>query len=110
VRKVADDEPARVSVWLSRVLFLLVIYAVMPDVFAPYWCVEVEPTGHECRWPINLFVHRVASAPEGTKNVARDHRERSDDQRATALAARRPPTPTFRGVGTVASGRVPNTA
>jgi hypothetical protein len=74
-------EPASVSVWLPRVLFRLVIYAVMPDVFAPSWCVEVEPTGHDCRWPFNLFVHRVASATEETKNVARDHRERSDGRR-----------------------------
>jgi hypothetical protein len=36
------------------------IYAVMPDVFAPCWCVQVEPVRHERRWLINLFTYRGA--------------------------------------------------
>jgi hypothetical protein len=39
---------------------LLVIYAVMPDVFAPYWCVEVQPAGDERRWLVRLFTYRLA--------------------------------------------------
>jgi hypothetical protein len=37
----------------------VVVYAAMPDVFAPYWCVQVEPVRHERRWPINLFAYPI---------------------------------------------------
>jgi hypothetical protein len=36
-----------------------VVYAAMPDVFAPYWCVQVEPVRHERRWLINLFAYPI---------------------------------------------------
>lgn len=36
-----------------------VVYAAMPDVFAPYWCVQVEPVSHKRRWPINLFAYPI---------------------------------------------------
>jgi hypothetical protein len=36
-----------------------VVYAMMPDVFAPCWCVLVEPVRHERRWPINLFAYPI---------------------------------------------------
>jgi hypothetical protein len=44
----------------AGVPFLLVIYAVMPDVFAPYWCVEVEPAGDKCRGLVSLFTYGLA--------------------------------------------------
>ena len=56
-RHAALRQPGRID---AGVPFLLVIYAVMPDVFAPYWCVEVEPASHECRWPATLFTYRLA--------------------------------------------------
>jgi hypothetical protein len=36
-----------------------VVYSAMPDVFAPCWCVLVEPVRHERRWPINLFAYPI---------------------------------------------------
>jgi len=37
-----------------------VVYAVMPDVFAPYWCVGVEPVGHECQWQVDLLSYCIS--------------------------------------------------
>jgi hypothetical protein len=38
---------------------LFVVYAAMPDVFAPYWCVQVEPLRHERRWLTRLFAYLI---------------------------------------------------
>lgn len=57
----AQRIPRRVLIVIkpSRKYSSRVIYAVMPDVFAPYWCVQVEPVRHERRWPIKLFAYPI---------------------------------------------------
>jgi len=43
----------------SRTYSPFVVYAAMPDVFSPYWCVQIEPLSHERRWRFNLFAYPI---------------------------------------------------
>src|SRR5262249_4726981 len=49
----------------SRKYCSFVVYAAMPDVFSPYWCVQVETVRHKRQWPITLFVYLSRTSATG---------------------------------------------